>query len=564
MNKQLNLFSQEQLDEMIVRKHNYKMVRYIGKDGLTYEHPVPNKTKEQFVTQARAIWGDRYDYTDSIYTSNKEPITIYCPKHDFHFRVALAQNHIHKTCKGFKPTGCPVCRAEELHGCEYGTDWQKYLKLCAKNNRVGRIVQSLSKKHKSKEQLAAEAAEREARVQRKQDYLQRWEAKSIAEANFKRRATEKYGDHYTFNNMIFKDTTYPVIITCKYHGDFRVEPRELLTDRTTGRHSHRECPVCEGRKVATPPMTATEFFERMQQIYGDKYDFSKSKYEKKSSVIEFNCPLHGMQSHTASSLLSGCGCDYCSGRRFYGPDFVKLARIKHGDKYDYSQVGEITSSSQDVLIGCPVHGYYPQRVYLHLRGHGCPECYGSSNKWSAEERGRRFLEKAKKMFPGKFDYSRVKYVNKRTPVLIRCIEHDCWFKCKPNDHVHKRSAGCCPVCTCSSGELAIYRWLTEHGFTFNTYWVIPNNDPTLPLQYLTIDFQMMHQGQQLFIEFNGEQHYENVNHFYEGKPYRTFEVQQHRDRYLRQYCTDNHIHLIEIPYSDFDRIDDILKVNLLT
>ncbi len=557
MNKQLNLFSEEQLDEMIVRKHNYKMVKCVGKDGLIHEHPEIRKTKEQFVAQARTIWGDRYNYTDSIYTSNKEPITIYCPKHNHHFRVAMAQNHLMR----HKPTGCPICRAEETHKCEYGTDWQKYLKLCAKNNRVGRIVQLPSKKYTHHVPLTPEEkAARHAKTVEQQRIRQH----KAAVDNFRAKLQAKFGDKYTFNDNDYRGVDYSMVLVCKYHGEFRAAPREILTDRATGRHSHRECPVCEGRKVASPPITAAEFFERMHQIYGDKYDFSISKFENKSSNIEFKCPEHGLQSHKASSLLSGCGCDYCSGRRFYGPDFIKLARLKHGDKYDYSQVGEITNIRQEVMIGCPIHGFYPQKVELHLRGHGCPECYGSSNKWSAEERGRRFLDKAQKMFPGKFDYSRVQYVNKRTPVLIRCIEHDCWFECKPNDHVHKRSAGCCPVCTCSSGELAINRWLTEHGFTFNTDWVIPNNDPTLPLQYLTVDFQLKHQGQQYFIEFNGEQHYKNVYHFYEGKNHRTFEVQQHRDRYLRHFCTDNNIKLIEIAFSDFDRIDDILKANLLT
>lgn len=558
MNKQLNLFSKEQLNDMIVRKQNLPMIKFIGKDGVIYERPDNRKTKEQFIASARAIWGDRYDYTDSVYTNNKEPITVYCPKHNHHFRVTMAQNHILKPRKGFKPTGCPICAAERLHGCEYGTDWQKYLKMCAKNNRVGRIVQPYKRKYSPL--TPEEKAARHAKAVENQRIRQR----QIAINNFRTKLQAKFGDKYTFNDDDYRGTDNSMILVCKQHGEFKAEPREILTDRTTGRYSHRECPVCEGRKAATPPMTATEFFEQMQQIYGDKYDFSKSKFEKKSSVVEFNCSVHGMQSHTASSLLSGCGCDYCNGRRFYGPDFVKLARLKHGDKYDYSQVGEITSHSQVVMIGCPVHGYYPQRVDLHLRGHGCPECYGSSNKWSSEERGRRFLEKAQKMFPGKFDYSRVKYVNKRTPVLIHCIEHDCWFECKPGDHIHKHSAGCCPVCTCTSGELAINRWLTDNGFTFNTDWVIPNNDSTLPLQYLTIDFQLMHQGQQYFIEFNGEQHYENIDHFYKNKRYRTFEVQQHRDCYLRQYCADNKIHLIEIPFNEYDHIDDILKVNLLT
>ena len=114
----------------------------INKNGEVYRNAIITKTKEYFIEQARLIWGDRYDYTESEYTHGKKPIVIYCPKHDYHFRVAMAQNHIMKERPGFKPTGCPICAAEKLHKCEYDTDWHKYLKLCAKNNRVGRFGQA--------------------------------------------------------------------------------------------------------------------------------------------------------------------------------------------------------------------------------------------------------------------------------------------------------------------------------------------------------------------------------------------------------------------------------------
>lgn len=45
---------------------------------------------------------------------------------------------------------------------------------------------------------------------------------------------------------------------------------------------------------------------------------------------------------------------------------------------------------------------------------------------------------------------------------------------------------------------------------------------------------------------------------------RNFTVQQHRDRYLRKYSKDNDIRLIEIPYWDLDRIDEILTKELLS
>ena len=95
---------------------------------------IPDNTKPlaRFVEQAHEIWGNHYDYTDSVYDGGKKPIIIYCPKHDYHFRVAMAQNHILKPHGTFTPTGCPICRAEITHKTEYGKDWRKYLKVSKK------------------------------------------------------------------------------------------------------------------------------------------------------------------------------------------------------------------------------------------------------------------------------------------------------------------------------------------------------------------------------------------------------------------------------------------------
>ena len=35
-------------------------------------------------------------------------------------------------------------------------------------------------------------------------------------------------------------------------------------------------------------------------------------------------------------------------------------------------------------------------------------------------------------------------------------------------------------------------------------------------------------------------------------------IQQHRDRYLRQYCKDEGITLLEIPFTEYDRIPSVL------
>jgi len=58
-----------------------------------------------------------------------------------------------------------------------------------------------------------------------------------------------------------------------------------------------------------------------------------------------------------------------------------------------------------------------------------------------------------------------------------------------------------------------------------------------------------------FIEFNGEQHYKPCERF-GGK--KSYERQKKRDEILRQYSKDNGYNLIEIPYTEFKRINNIL------
>jgi hypothetical protein len=60
------------------------------------------------------------------------------------------------------------------------------------------------------------------------------------------------------------------------------------------------------------------------------------------------------------------------------------------------------------------------------------------------------------------------------------------------------------------------------------------------------------------IEYNGIQHYEENAVF----STRTLEQQQERDYALRQYCKEHNIKLIEIPYTDYDNIEEILTKEL--
>ena len=518
-------------------------------DNILCYHPICVKPKEVFIEQARAIWGDCYDYTDSVYTNNKEPITIRCRKHDHYFTVAMAQNHLMK----HNATGCPVCSYEQQYGEHFGNDWRKYLEPTPGQNRVRRIVHPHSSHYAplSPEEKAA----RHAKTVEEQRIRSHQQACNV----FRTRLEAKFGDHYTFKDDDYRGTYYTMTFHCKHHGDFTVEPRELITDRTDGRHSHRECPVCEGREVQKR-MTADEFFRRMHQLYdATELDFLTSEFKNTNAKVTAYCRKHGAIAHPAKYWLEGKGCEYCNGK-FYPPDFLQMARKAQGQEYTYRGVNKIVSTVSRVMVHCgnPNHKWHRMLVSLVLQGCKCCECAGRHQ--SIEKRKANLLERVKEKFgDGRFLVAIDEYTTTHNPITVTCLDHNYTYKIAPD--ILLNGAGGCPYCTASEGEAVIKGWLENHNIPHLWHAQIPNEDPTLPLQYVEPDFWLEHLN--LYIEYHGQQHYEDVKYFYKGKKIRSFAVQQHRDRYLRDYCRRHGHGLLEIPYWDFQRIGEILTDELL-
>ncbi len=63
---------------------------------------------------------------------------------------------------------------------------------------------------------------------------------------------------------------------------------------------------------------------------------------------------------------------------------------------------------------------------------------------TSEEREINFIQKATVLHEGKYEYSKVYYVNNSTKVIIICPTHGEFLQ-RPNDHTHKNKNGC-PTC----------------------------------------------------------------------------------------------------------------------
>ena len=62
-------------------------------------------TQEQFLEKARAVHGDKYDYSQAVYESSQKKVTIICPKHGAFSQSA--GSHL-------RGAGCPLCGTETM------------------------------------------------------------------------------------------------------------------------------------------------------------------------------------------------------------------------------------------------------------------------------------------------------------------------------------------------------------------------------------------------------------------------------------------------------------------
>lgn len=147
-----------------------------------------------------------------------------------------------------------------------------------------------------------------------------------------------------------------------------------------------------------------------------------------------------------------------------------------------------------------------------------------------------------------------KYTNSTNKVLIRhnsdmCGDHEYWVK--PYKILDNRR---CPKCKSSKLEKATAKTLTELRVKYIEQYKFSDCRNRLPLPF---DFYLPHK--KTCIECQGKQHYEPVDHFGGIKK---FTLQTRLDLIKKNYCKDNGIYLLEIPYWDFKNIESILKKEL--
>ena len=287
---------------------------------------------------------------------------------------------------------------------------------------------------------------------------------------FVKRAKEVHGDKYDYSKTKYVNAGVKVCITCSVHGDFYISPHAHL-----GGQGCRKCGI-KITSIKNSEKPRNEFIEKARKKHGDKYDYSKVEYVNQHTPVCIICPEHGEFWQSPKQHLSSRGCIKCSmpNRNLTIEKFIEKAREKHGNKYDYSKVDSIKRGIK-VCIICPEHGEFWQEPYKHLYGSGCRRCTEPNFGMILEE----FIEKAREKHGSKYDYSKVEYVNQKTPVTIICPEHG-EFEQSPAQHLKGQG---CPNC---AGIRKAYKFnlLKEFESEYELKAFLENNDPNILLAIL--------------------------------------------------------------------------------
>lgn len=127
---------------------------------------------------------------------------------------------------------------------------------------------------------------------------------------FLEKAKEVHGDKFDYFKSVYTLSNKNLEVICKTHGSFFTSPSNHLAGN--------DCPRCsQEKKNAAKRSNTTEFLEKCEKVWQDRYDYSKATYGKNNEEkVEIVCETHGSFFAKPANFLAGKGCPSCSKEGF--------------------------------------------------------------------------------------------------------------------------------------------------------------------------------------------------------------------------------------------------------
>lgn len=299
-------------------------------------------------------------------------------------------------------------------------------------------------------------------------------------------------------------------------------------------------------------LTTDEFIKRARLIHGNKFDYSKVEYINTMTKILIKCNICNNEFwQRPSAHLQSQGCPNCSIKKKYSNSTEFIKKAKKVHGDKYNYSGvKYNGNRVKICIKCTKHGLFYQSPHEHLSGCGCPKC-GLERRIGLQTYTQEdFIKKANQVHSNIYDYNLVKYIGNKKKVIIVCNKHGKFLQ-TPADHL--QGVGC-PKCNLSKGEKCINKILTNNNIRFQPQkkFIGCKDKRQLPFDFYLPEYNIA-------IEYDGEQHYLSRSLFNGKKGFK--ETQQH-DLIKNNYCYNNDIMLLRIRYDEdiYSKINEFIKL----
>lgn len=285
-------------------------------------------------------------------------------------------------------------------------------------------------------------------------------------------------------------------------------------------------------------------------------------YENNNKKLKWKCLRDGCEEifeATWRNIQTGWGCGFCRGFQVGISNCLATKNPELAKEWHPTKNGELTpydvtrGSKKEIWWICDKgHEWKATINNRNIHNSGCPYCSGrlpSENynlliinpklceEWNYDKNSKRPEEYC----PNSNDYV--------------------WWICKECGHewfavINNRNSlnSGCPFCNNSHGEKRIRDYFIYENIIFIFQYKTSKckNKNVLPFDFYIPSLKTC-------IEYQGIQHYEPIEYF-GGEE--MFELRLINDNIKRQFCENNNINLIIIPYWDFDNIEEILNKHL--
>ena len=255
---------------------------------------MPRKlTKDEWITKAVAVHGDKYDYSNMEYLGCMQKLEIFCKACSKTFKQ-YGNDHTSKKA------GCPHCkgvarltteefikRATEVHKGKFDYSKVVYVNTVTPLTVICPVHGEIQVKPHGHLQG--------------HDCDQCCSTYKLTTEEFVKRSKEKFGDKFDYSEAVYVSSIEPVTLLCQEFGRFQIKAMTHLLSATGYPSS-----------IVNRPRGIEYFLKRSSDVHGDRYDYSKVEYCNKRTNVKIICKEHGEFLQTPNNHWSGAGCHKCA------------------------------------------------------------------------------------------------------------------------------------------------------------------------------------------------------------------------------------------------------------